>query len=101
MNNFKKEVEKNLQTLKQYVPVVSKVHGSTHPEFHQVHQEFDVIYDKIKEKEFKDLNLNQEFEQLRVITSNYKIPSDTCETYEAVYTMLLDLDKSYNKYLGE
>ena len=36
MSKFKEVVEKNFKTLDQYVPIVAKVHGGTHPEFHDV-----------------------------------------------------------------
>ncbi|NLM40178.1 MAG: iron-sulfur cluster repair di-iron protein, ric, partial [Firmicutes bacterium] len=39
--------------------------------------------------------LDAEFEKLRQITGNYTVPGDVCETYEAVYNMLAELDKAY------
>jgi iron-sulfur cluster repair protein YtfE (RIC family) len=40
--------------------------------------------------------LNQEFAQLREITNNYTVPVDVCESYEAVYKMLSEIDKAYH-----
>ena len=34
--------KKHFQTLKQYVPVVAKVHGGNHPEFYEVRNLFDL-----------------------------------------------------------
>jgi regulator of cell morphogenesis and NO signaling len=39
--------------------------------------------------------LKEEFEKLREITNNYTVPTDVCESYEAVYNMLAELDKAY------
>lgn len=41
-------------------------------------------------------NYDEEFVKLREITSNYDVPGDTCETYEAVYQMLGEMDKVYH-----
>ena len=85
----------HMKMLKQYVPVVARVHGQNHPEFHEVHKLFDAINQKIKETGSKRPELNEEFAKLREITSNYTVPEDVCESYEAVYNMLAKLDKAY------
>ena len=41
--------------------------------------------------------LHEEFVMLREITGDYTVPSDVCESYEAVYSMLFELDKAYSK----
>ena len=33
---FDEAKKKHFRTLKQYMPIVAKVHGSNHPEFHEV-----------------------------------------------------------------
>jgi iron-sulfur cluster repair protein YtfE (RIC family) len=86
---------KHFQTLKQYVPIVARVHGKTHPEFHKVHKLFDAISTKINESGLDVPELNEEFAALREITNNYTVPDDVCESYEAVYNMLAELDKAY------
>lgn len=95
MNKFKEAQEVYIKRLNQYVPVVDKVHGPNHPEFHEVRRIYEAINNQIQSKDYSDLDLNNEFEELRKVTSMYEIPSDTCETYEAVYTMLSELDKDY------
>ena len=40
-------------------------------------------------------SLSEEFKELRDITDNYTIPEGTCETFEAVYNMLSELDQAY------
>ena len=92
-SNFISVVEELMPTLEQYVPVVDRVHGAHHPEFHQVRAVFDTIFAKIKASSTPDLN--EEFTQLRTITDNYVIPDDVCESYEAVYDMLKTLDTAY------
>ena len=91
---FKQAKENNLEKLKMYVPVVSRVHGPTHPIFYEVQKVYNQLINKINKK---DTNLKEEFETLRTITEDYKIPSDVCETYEAVYNMLKELDQAYNQ----
>ena len=93
---FKKAYEKHLKTLNQYVPIVAKVHGGTHPEFYEVCELFDTIYLKAKEKSAANPDLTKEFAKLRKITNHYTVPGDVCESYEAVYHMLAELDKAYH-----
>lgn len=93
---FKEAKKQHLQKLKQYVPVVAKVHGGSHPEFHQVRDLFDIILEKTKEAGTKRPDLGQEFARLREITNDYTVPGDVCESYEAVYDMLAELDKAYH-----
>ena len=89
---FNKELENKIETLKKFVPVVKKVHGKTHNEFYEVSNTFDKMILKLNNKDF---NLDNEFKELRKITSNYKVPSDTCETYYMVYKIFEELDKAY------
>ncbi|GAB1475454.1 hypothetical protein MASR2M70_02860 [Bacillota bacterium] len=93
---FNKTMGNHLPTLKQYVPVVAKVHGAHHPEFYEVRQLFDAIDKKAAEAGSDRPELSGEFAALREITKNYKVPEDTCETFAAVYSMLSDLDRAYN-----
>ena len=74
-----------------YVPVVARVHGDTHPEFLEVKE----IYDSMKTAlEGEAGDPEADFAKLRQITSDYAVPSDTCETYEAVYQMLQAIDEA-------
>ena len=90
------EIKTKLKTLEQYVPIVDRVHGGTHPVFHEVRSLFEAINSKIKEAGSGTPELTEEFAKLREITGNYTIPEDVCEAYEAVYRMLGELDKAYN-----
>ncbi|NLY39405.1 MAG: iron-sulfur cluster repair di-iron protein, ric [Firmicutes bacterium] len=83
------------QRLEQYVPIVARVHGKSHPEFHEVRKLFEAISKKLKEAGAEVPELNEEFARLREITNNYTVPEDVCESYEAVYRMLAELDQAY------
>ncbi|HHX79712.1 MAG TPA: iron-sulfur cluster repair di-iron protein, ric [Acholeplasmataceae bacterium] len=83
------------ERLVQYVPIVARVHGGHHPEFHNVHKLFDKIKEKLEAAGASKPDLEEEFEKLREVTDNYTVPGDVCETYEAVYKMLEELDKAY------
>ncbi len=85
----------HLPTLTQYVPVVDRVHGDNHPEFHEVRAIFENMVEKINAAGDDKPDLDQEFARLREVTGNYTIPGDVCETYAAVYQMLAELDRAY------
>jgi regulator of cell morphogenesis and NO signaling len=87
--------ERHFKKLEQYVPIVARVHGGHHPEFHEVHKLFDTINKKCKEAGSEKPELNEELVKLREITNNYTVPVDVCESYEAVYKMLAEVDKAY------
>lgn len=95
MTTFNEVKERNLERLEQYVPVVARVHGGTHPEFHDVRKLFDELNAKIKKAGLEKPELDNELKKLREITDNYTVPDDVCESYEAVYTMLSELDEAY------
>lgn len=86
----------NFKTLQQYVPIVERVHGGNHPEFHEVRELFDAINAKAKKAGSNLPELNEEFAKLRAITDNYTIPKDACEAFTAVYNMLAAVDKAYH-----
>ncbi len=96
MMTFNKAMEKHFKILKQYVPIVARVHGASHPEFHEVHNLFQALNTKIEEAGSGMPKLNNEFAKLREITNNYTVPGDVCESYEAVYKMLAELDSAYH-----
>lgn len=85
----------HFKTLGQYVPIVARVHGDNHPEFHEVRKVFDAIIKKTKEAGTEKPELSEEFAKLREITNNYTVPGNVCESYEAVYNMLAEADKAY------
>lgn len=82
-----------LKQLDFYVPIVARVHGEHHPEFHEVKELYVSLSDKIR----SDQDLREELTRLREVTSGYLVPDDVCETYEAVYQMLSEIDHEYSK----
>lgn len=97
MKKFNEATQKNLKKLELFVPVVARVHGGTHPEFHNVRKLYDEISAKIKEAKSEKPELDNEFKQMREITGNYTVPGDVCESYEAVFNMLAEMDEAYFK----
>ena len=95
MTVFIETVKKLVPTLEKFVPIVDRVHGKHHPEFHDVRKVFATIIEKVKESGTEKPQLSQEFTKLREITDNYTVPGNVCESYEAVYKMLSELDESY------
>ena len=87
----------HFKRLAQYVPIVDRVHGAHHPEFHDVNKVFETMLEKTKLAGFDKPDLSIEFKMLRDITNNYKVPTDVCETFEAVYNMLGEADCAYYK----
>jgi len=97
MKKFDQVKERRLKTLEQYVPIVARVHGPSHPEFYDVHRVFNEMKAKMdKAAGIEKPELESVFEELRKITSDYTVPDDVCESYEAVYDMLAELDKAYH-----
>jgi regulator of cell morphogenesis and NO signaling len=87
---IKKEM---LPKLEMYVPVVDRVHGAHHPEFHEVKDLFEQMVVKLNnDEDLKDILV-----ELRKVTNNYLVPDDVCETYEAVYNMLEEIDHTYSE----
>ncbi len=97
MKDFKEAVDKNLKTLELYVPIVARVHGAAHPEFHEVKKVFDELSPKVNQLGEENPDLDTELQELRRITDNYTVHSDVCESYEAVYHMLEEIDRAYSK----
>jgi len=81
--------------LEQFTPIVQRVHGDNHPEFHEVKRLWDQVHEKTQAADASKPELNNEFKELRQMTDNYIVPDDVCESYEAVYTMLSEIDKAY------
>lgn len=94
-STFNEVKETIFPTLEQYVPIVARVHGKNHPEFHEVHQIFNAIIDKTKAADIVNPDLNEKFIKLRAVSNNYTVPDDVCESYEAVYKMLAEVDEAY------
>ncbi|HHU32158.1 MAG: iron-sulfur cluster repair di-iron protein, ric [Zhaonellaceae bacterium] len=92
---FSEVIKKHFPILEQYVPIVERVHGGSHPEFYEVRKLFDEINKKVKNSGSEKPELSEEFAKLRAVTDNYTVPGDVCESYEAVYKMLAEADTAY------
>lgn len=97
---FQETYKKYASTLTKYVPIVDRVHGPHHPEFHDVVTVFDTIKSKVTSSKGKVVILDNEFAQLKSITNDYEVPEDVCETYAAVYQMLEIINQSYDQQAG-
>ena len=95
MATFTEAKEKHFDRLQQFTPIVNRVHGDNHPEFHEVKELWDSIYEKTNTAGSEKPELEAEFKQLREVTNNYTVPNDVCESYEAVYNMLEEVDTAY------
>lgn len=91
-----KIIEGHFKTLESYVPIVARVHGASHPEFYEVQELFNIINKKVKELGFEKVDIKEELAKLREVTNYYKVPNDVCESYEAVYKMLAEVDEVYS-----
>lgn len=93
--DFYQEQKSLFEKLELFIPVVTRVHGNNHNEIREV----GLVFDDIKKKvtEVANPQLDNEFKQLREITNQYTIPNDVCESYEAVYNMLEEVDEAYTK----
>lgn len=94
--DFKETTKQHFKTLQQYIPIVDKVHGNNHPEFHTVRLIFQQMLKKVESENTADLNIKEEIQALQQITNNYTIPTDVCESFAAVYKLLNEVDKAYN-----
>lgn len=86
----------HMERLEQFTPIVERVHGEHHPEFFEVRKVFDQLNQKLQTSENGQADLTEEFKALRKVTNDYQVPTDVCESYEAVYQMLEELDQAYS-----
>lgn len=93
---FNEVKAEHMERLEQFTPIVERVHGEHHPEFFKVHTIFNQLNQKIEANEEGMPNLTDEFKELRKVTNHYEVPNDVCESYEAVYHMLEELDQAYS-----
>lgn len=96
MVTYQELANKYFEKLDMFSMAITRAHGKSHPETFEVRELYEKITKKIKQDPSDSLNLDEEFKQLRKITDNYTIPDDVCETYEATYNMLLEIDEAYS-----
>jgi iron-sulfur cluster repair protein YtfE (RIC family) len=91
MKDFNTLKEDYFKTLDFYMPVVERVHGPHHAEIYDVAK----VYEAMKDHLEQNRSLEGDFKKLRDLTDNYRVPEDVCESYEAIYQMLSELDRTY------
>lgn len=94
---FAEIIKKDFPLLATYTPVLARVHGAGHPELDEVRDLFAEMNKKVEQDGVDQVDLTEEFNKLREITSDYQVPSDGCETYEATYQMLAKADQAYHE----
>ncbi|MDZ7836329.1 MAG: iron-sulfur cluster repair di-iron protein, ric [Alkalibacterium sp.] len=96
MTEFKTVVNDYFPKLELYTLPLTRAHGKKHPEVLAVHELFQTIQKKVKASDSDRPELDNDFRKLREVTDHYALPSDACETYEAVYRMLSEADEAYS-----
>lgn len=91
--NVKQFLLDNEEKLTMYTGAIAKVHRRLHPEVQEVKALYDEILVEVKKDD--STNLMPLFDQLTQVTHGYDIPTDTCQTFEAVYQALQMADKLY------
>ena len=97
MTTYKEFLLENEEKLDMYTKAISKVHSRLHPEVHEVKALYAELLVAVKNDEEASA-LTPTFDRLVEVTSDFEIPSDTCETFEAVYQ---DLEKANALYRSE
>ena len=95
MSIYQEITDQYLEKLDVFSLAITRAHGKTHPETFKVRELFEKIKEKTNNATSSKPDLDAEFMELRQVTDHYKVPSDVCETYEAVYHMLLEIDDAY------
>lgn len=90
---IKKFFEENNSTLDLYTLAITKAHGKRHPEVFEVRKIYEIIQAKVKDG---NTDLSVEFSKLRVVTNNYLIPVDVCETFTKTYKMIEQFDTVFH-----
>lgn len=98
---FNKVAEKHSEKLNLFTTAITRAHGESHPEAFDVRELYENIVSKIKAAGASQLDVSEEFTELRRVTDNYTVPGDVCPTYEEVYQMLAELDQAYQSQTKE
>lgn len=93
---FDKAVKEHFSMLELYTDAIKIAHGDSHPEAIDVRKLFERMKEKVEKEGTENLNLTDEFEQLREVTNHYSIPKGVCVTFARTYDMLSKVDKAYH-----
>ncbi|MBG9984977.1 iron-sulfur cluster repair di-iron protein, ric [Aerococcaceae bacterium DSM 111022] len=88
---LKEYLTENQEKLDLYTTAITRAHGKNHPEAFAVRD----LYTELEAAVFNDKKekTTRVFKELRQVTSNYEMPNDVCETYEATFHMLEKMDQ--------
>ena len=95
MSPFNQAAKNYFPKLKFLTLAITRAHGQNHSEVFEVRELFKTMDKKTRKAKKTKPNLDTELVRLRDITNHYTIPSDACEAYTAVYTMLSEVDEAY------
>lgn len=84
MSKVREYFEEYDKTLDLFTSALLKAHGKEHPEVFKVRDIYEDIQTKL---EADETNYQKELQALEMVTSNFKIPYDVCETFEKTYEM--------------
>ena len=82
---LKQFFEANDEMLDLYTNAITKAHGKNHPEVFEVRKLYETIQHKIQGN---NMDLSNEFSELRGVTNDFAIPDDVCETFTKTYQLL-------------
>lgn len=80
-----------------FTSAITRAHGKNHPEAFDIRD----LYIEMMGNFESDDKLQTIFDELTSVTDNYAVPSDVCETYEAVIHHLKHADELYRHELTE
>lgn len=88
---IKEYLTENQEKLDLYTTAITRAHGKNHPETFDVRDLYTELEPAILNEDSETVTTI--FGKLREVTSNYDIPNDVCETFEATYKMLGEMDQ--------
>ena len=99
MQTYQQFLLDNEEKLDLYTQAIAKVHRKNHPEVKEVKALYEQLLSQVKAGAPQS-DVTKTFDQLSEVTQAYQIPSDTCETFEAVYLDLAQADQLYRRELA-
>ena len=88
---IKEYLTENQEKLDLYTTAITRAHGKNHPETFDVRDLYTELEPAILNEDSETVTTI--FGKLREVTSNYEIPNDVCETFEATYKLLGEMDQ--------
>ena len=84
MTTYKEFLLENEEKLDMCTKAISKVDSRLHPEVHAVRAFYEELLGAVKNDDEASA-LTPTFDRLVEVTSDFEIPSDTCETFTGAY----------------